>query len=235
MNLKQNIKRFLTLTILAAFLLSFAACAKVGVLTADENGGYINDKNGVRYYAAPGSYDVKGYLSEGPVALNDGINFYQVDGTSGEKWLYSPDFGILLYAESETLPTLEDLSPNKMDICLDDGEKMITALEVENVSNISAILEAYNNGETLLYSGKKSNYKFYLKLTSAEYPWLIYNLEFMQYAEDLIVYSKDENGEVTEKNYGKNFIYNRHEKRFVAIGDEMQEYIDAYYHNTDAE
>lgn len=236
MNFKQLFSRVSALLLIAAMALSFFACSdKIGVLTADQNGGYVNSKNNIRYFAAPGSYSVTSYISDEAIALNDGINFYQVDSTLGEKWLYSPDFGILLYAEGETLPTFEEMSVSKMELCIDDGEKMISAFEVENASKIEAVMDAYHDGEEVSYSGKKANYKFYLKFTSSEYPWLVYNLEYMQYAEDMIVYVKDESGEVVEKNVGKNFLYNRDEKRFVKIGDELQSYIDEYYHNSDAE
>ena len=233
--MKSCITRILAAALVAVTLLSLTACGGVPSLTPNEKGGYVNAKTDVVYYPAPDCYEARSYNAEEPVALNDGVHFYAVDGTENDTWLYSPDFGILLYAEGQTLPTLGALEPTLMKVILDDGGISKTLYEVESEDKIDAILDAYEEGASIEYPGKRANYKFYLKLYSDKTPWIVYNLMFVQYAEDLTVTVKDADGEISEVNYGKNFLYNRAEDRFVPIGDELQEYIDDYYHNADAE
>ena len=216
-------------------VLSVCSCSRVPSLTPNAQGGYVNEKTDVVYYPAPDCYEAKYYLVEEAVAINDGVQFYAVEGVEAEKWLYSPDFGILLYAEGEMLPTIDELQPTQISVKVDDGGIMKTVSDISDATKITEILDAYKNGETLEYPGKKANYKFDLKIYSEQYSWIVYNLMFVQYAEDLTVNVKGEDGEVTLVNYGKNFIYNRAEDRFVAIGDELQQYIDEYYRNADAE
>lgn len=229
-------KRLSVLLVAALLTVSFTACSSVGTLVpGDSEGKYVNEKTGKVYLIAPDCYTVTSYRSDEAVALNDGVSFYAVDGTENDSWLYSPDFGILLYAEGETLPTLSELAPTMMDVRLEDDGIMKTAFEVGSADKISAVLGAYESGNELRYMGERANYTFYLEFTSEGYPWLVYNLVFMQFAEEYLTYGKDENGEDTVIENGKNFLYNRTEDRFVAIGDELQEYIDGYYHNADAE
>ncbi|MBO5270941.1 MAG: hypothetical protein J6B77_09150 [Clostridia bacterium] len=234
--MKNSMFRILAAVLVFVFLLSAVSCSdKLGELTPDEKGGYVNSKNGDVYYPAPACYEVVSYVSEEAVAINDGFNFYAVEGTTDNAWLYNPDFGMLLYKEGETLPAISDFLPSAMDICLEGDVVNQTIFEIPNSEKINAVLSAYENGETTSYPGKQANYKFYLKFYSAEYSFLVYNLMFVQYGEDLVASKKNESGEVVQVNYGKNFLYNRYEDRFVAIGDEMQEYIDEYYRSPDAE
>lgn len=229
-------KRIFALLFAAFMLMSVASCSeKVGVLASDGDGGYKDSKTEISYRGAPSCYEAKGYLSEEIIAENDGVAFYALDGAPSTEWLWSPDFGMLLYSRNVTLPTLAELAPSEMYVCLEEDAKMKTAFEVFDQAKIDAILAAYENGEEVDYRGTKANYSFHLRFSSEEYPWLLYNLLYVQYAEDYIVYGLDENGMEIATNYGKDFIYNRSEKRFVAIGDELQEYIDEYYRNTDTD
>ena len=231
----EKIVRYSAILLAFVAVMSFSACSRIPNLTPNEKGGYVNGKTNVVYYPAPDCYEAKYYITEEAVALNDGVEFFAVDGVEDEKWLYSPDFGILLYAEGEKLPTLAELQSNLLSIRLDDGGISKTVSDVEDSAKISEILKAYENGETLEYPGKRANYKFDLKFYSEQYPWIVYTLMFVQYGEDLVLNVKGEDGEIKQINYGKNFIYNRAEDRFVVIGDELQKYIDDYYHNPDAE
>ena len=230
------ISRFTALTLAVLLAVSLISCSGVGVLKPDSEGRYVNEKTGVVYYVAPGYYSVVSYNAEEAVALNDGVNFYAVDGTDNDKWLYSPDFGILLYAEGETIPeTLEDFAPTTMNVRLEDDGMMRTVFEEQSKEKISSVLDAYNGEETLRYKGTRANYKFHLEFTSDSHPWLIYNLVYLQYAEPYVTYEENESGESVAVEHGKDFLYNRFDDRFLPIGDEMQTYIDEYYRNTDAE
>ena len=219
--------------LLTCVLTSFSACGKTPVLTPTGDGGYENDKSNMQYFMADDCYEPASYIKDKVVAQNDGVDFFAVEGVKEESWLYSPDFGLMLYAKDQKLPTLEEMHCDAVHICLED-ETTIEIYKEENINLVNAIVDAYLNGTELIYPMKKASYSFRVKFASSEYPWLRYGVIFLQYAEDYIVETKNENGEIVEVNYGKNFLYNRSEGYFVAIGDEMQKYIDDYYHNENA-
>ena len=219
--------------LLTCVLTSFSACGKTPVLTPTVDGGYENDKSNMQYFMADDCYEPASYIKDKVVAQNDGVDFFAVEGVKEESWLYSPDFGLMLYAKDQKLPTLEEMHCDAVHICLED-ETTIEIYKEENINLVNAIVDAYLNGTELIYPMKKASYSFRVKFASSEYPWLRYGVIFLQYAEDYIVETKNENGEIVEVNYGKNFLYNRSEGYFVAIGDEMQKYIDDYYHNENA-
>ena len=230
---KNLLARAVAGVLLTCVLTSFSACGKTPVLTPTGDGGYENNKSDMQYYMADDCYEPASYIKDKVVAQNDGVDFFAVEGVDGESWLYSPDFGLMLYAKDQKLPTLEEMHCDAVHICLED-ETTIEIYKEENINLVNAIVEAYLNGTELIYPMKKAAYSFRVKFASSEYPWLRYGVIFLQYAEDYIVETKNENGEIVEVNYGKNFLYNRSEGYFVAIGDEMQKYIDDYYHNENA-
>ena len=230
---KNLLARAVAGVLLTCVLTSFSACGKTPVLTPTGDGGYENNKSDMQYYMADDCYEPASYIKDKVVAQNDGVDFFAVEGVDGESWLYSPDFGLMLYAKDQKLPTLEEMHCDAVHICLED-ETTIEIYKEENINLANAIVEAYLNGTELIYPMKKAAYSFRVKFASSEYPWLRYGVIFLQYAEDYIVETKNENGEIVEVNYGKNFLYNRSEGYFVAIGDEMQKYIDDYYHNENA-
>ena len=230
---KNLLARAVAGVLLTCVLTSFSACGKTPVLTPTGDGGYENNKSDMQYYMADDCYEPASYIKDKVVAQNDGVGFFAVEGVDGESWLYSPDFGLMLYAKDQKLPTLEEMHCDAVHICLED-ETTIEIYKEENINLVNAIVEAYLNGTELIYPMKKAAYSFRVKFASSEYPWLRYGVIFLQYAEDYIVETKNENGEIVEVNYGKNFLYNRSEGYFVAIGDEMQKYIDDYYHNENA-
>ena len=230
---KNLLVRAVAGVLLTCVLTSFSACGKTPVLTPTGDGGYENNKSDMQYYMADDCYEPASYIKDKVVAQNDGVDFFAVEGVGGESWLYSPDFGLMLYAKDQKLPTLEEMHCDAVHICLED-ETTIEIYKEENINLVNAIVEAYLNGTELIYPMKKAAYSFRVKFASSEYPWLRYGVIFLQYAEDYIVETKNENGEIVEVNYGKNFLYNRSAGYFVAIGDEMQKYIDDYYHNENA-
>ena len=229
---KKALMRIMAGVLLVSTLSSFTACGKTPVLTPTGDGGYENNRSDIEYFMADDCYEPASYIKDKVVAQNDGVDFYAVEGVTGESWLYSPDFGLMLYAKDEKLPTLEEMHCDAVHICLED-ETTVEIYKEENVTLVNAIVEAYLHGTQLIYPMKKAAYSFRVKFASSEYPWLRYGVIFLQYAEDYIVQTTDENGQTVEVNYGKNFLYNRSAGYFVAIGDEMQKYIDDYYHSED--
>lgn len=223
--------RIFAAVLTALLLLSAVSCAKIPVLTVNDDGLYENNRTDLCYIEAPGCYEARSYLSDTVVAQSDGVDFFAVEGVDGESWLWSPDFGILMYEENEKLPTLDELASSGMYVYVNENDSMRAIFDEASQSKVDEILDAYENGTEIPYLGAVSSYKFYLKFYSDTCPWILYNILFIQYEEDYIVYTKDEDGNTVETNCGRNFLYNRDEGRFVAIGDELQEYIDEYYHS----
>lgn len=230
--------RILGLVLSAVAVLSVLSCSeKTPTLSSDGQGGYKDSKTDISYRGAPDCYEAKGYLKDKVIAENDGISFYALEGASSTEWLWSPDFQMLLYARELTLPTLETFKTSGIYVCVEEDLKMKTAYDETDSEKVDEILSAFLDGDEVPYNnGKTARYTFYLKLYSEEYSFLLYNLLYVQYSEDYIVYDVDENGEVVgETNYGKDFLYDRSSDRCVTMGDELQKYIDAYYRNTDGD
>ncbi len=238
--MKKNSKilvRLLALTLSLIAAIATVSCKKTPTLSSDGEGGYKDSKTEISYRGAPDAFEARGYLKSEVVALNDGIPFYALENAPSTEWLWSPDFQMLLYSRELTLPTVETFGTTGIRVLVEEGGLEKLAFDEQSGSKIEEILSSFESGDEVPYvTGKKTRYVFYLKLYSEQYSWLYYNLMYVQYAEDYIVYETDESGEVVgETNYGRNFLYDRSLDRFVSIGDEMQKYIDAYYRNPEAE
>ena len=229
--------RVLALALSAIALFSAVSCEKTPTLTSDGQGGYKDSKTAISYRGAPSAFEARGYIKNEVVALNDGIPFYALENAPSNEWLWSPDFQMLLYSRELMLPTINTFGTTGIRVLVEEDGTEKLAYDETQSDKIGEILSAFESGEEAPYDkGKTARYVFYLKLYSEEYSWLFYNLVYMQYAEDYIVYDVDESGEIVdEMNYGKDFLYDRSLDRFVAIGDELQKYIDAYYRNVNAD
>lgn len=227
--------RILALLLSALAALSVTSCSQTPTLSSDGQGGYKDSKTEISYRGAPECFEAREYLKDEVVAVNDGISFYALEGAPSTEWLWSPDFQMLLYSRELTLPTIETFGTTGIYVYVEEDLRLKTAYDETDGEKIEEILSAYADGDEVPYdTGKTTRYVFHLKLYSEEYSFLLYNLLYVQYAEDYIVYDVDENGQVVdETNYGKDFLYDRSTDRCVAMGDELQKYIDAYYRNTD--
>lgn len=225
----------LALSVIALF--SSVSCKKTPTLTSDGQGGYKDSKTEISYRGAPSAFEARGYIKNDVVALNDGIPFYALENAPSNEWLWSPDFQMLLYSRELVLPTISTFGTTGIRVLVEEDGTEKLAYDETLPGKIGEILSAFENGDEAPYDkGKTARYVFYLKLYSEEYSWLFYNLVYVQYAEDHVVYDVDEDGEIVgETNYGTDFLYDRSLGRFVAIGDELQKYIDAYYRNTNAD
>lgn len=210
-------------------LCSFVGCSKVPELKYDKNaGGYVDKKNDEVYLLAPDAYEVSGYDMENLVGRNDGFDFFRVTGCENNDYIYNPDLGFLMYASDCALPTIADMKVSKIHITAETGSTIESIATEEQADKIAALLDAYRNGEEIAYLGNNPVYSFRVKLEPEGLPFLRYSLIFVQFKEDYVETYQDENGETVVKNYGKSFLYSRTDKRYVAIGDLMQEYVDAY-------
>lgn len=211
---------------LAALLLLSACSSKV--IYDDQSNTYADKKTGQKYLMAgtcfePVSYNVEKEYGTLVVGVGE-FALFAVKGVEEGTWL-ATELGDVMYREDQTLPTLATFDTSRIYICRED-EKIHAFNIVEDESEIDSILDLYLNGTSIEYPSLKTpKQNLRLRLGSDTYKHLYYKLIYLEYAEDVIVYGTDAQGNETEINYGKYFIYSREEDRCVPVGDTIHKYV----------
>lgn len=206
---------------------SLCACGGTKIQYNGDDGSYT-DKKGNTYLHAPAAYEPVSYQSDKAVAkLTAGIgefDLYQIAGAGEGEWLTTAD-GDVLYLDSVQLPTLAEFSTDRVYVC-QEGERIHAFATITKAEEINTLLEVYLNGESIPYPSRVAKESLRLRFASNEYPFLYYRLTYLEYSSDVIVYTTDANGNETEVNYGKYFIYNRDDGRCVPVGDILHIYVE---------
>jgi hypothetical protein len=148
---------------------------------------------------------------------------YQIAGAAKGEWVTTAD-GDVLYKKGVKLPTPVEFGAKSIYVCR-EGESIHAFARIEKSVEVSAILKAYLEGESIPYPNKMAEQSLRLRFVSDDYPFLYYRLTYLEYAGDVIVYTTDADGNEIETNYGKYFIYNRDEGRCVPAGDVVHKYV----------
>lgn len=209
---KALIPKILTVA-LAALLcaLSLASCKTT--LKPGENGLY-DSKNKVTYHHTSTVYEATALVKEyGEMVLNDKISYvlYTVPGADPAEMLATEDFNILC-AAGETMPTLLEMAPSVLHICVDGSETIHAVHRLDDVVAIAALVQAYMTGENLPYPAKTPLRSYKARFESPEYPGFYYTLTYIEYAEDQVI---------DGKNYGRYFFRSAFEETFIPVGDEI--------------
>lgn len=222
----MKIKQIAIAAVALALALGLCACG-TKVTYHSEDGSYT-DKKGNEYLRAPSAYEPVSYENEKAVGkLVAGIGefeLFQIANDNEGEWLTTAD-GDVLYVEGVKLPTLAEFGTDRVYICR-EGEKIHAFATVTKADEIRALIDAYTNGESIPYPSRMAEQSLRLRFASEEYPFLYYRLTYLEYSSDVIVYTVDAQGNETETNYGKYFIYNRDEGRCVPVGDVVHAYVE---------
>lgn len=188
--------------------LSLCACSKEKYeFKTDENGNFVHPNTNVTYNVAPACYEALG-TGETVVVEQGFFQFYEVNGSQSQSWLYDRSVGMLIYDASLTLPTLLDMNVREVRVEKDGlTESTVTASET-----IAALKSLYLEGESVPYNNTVASLVLSLRFCSADID-ICYVITYIEYAEDYII--TDESGK--QVNLGKKFLYNRYEERCVAI------------------
>lgn len=186
-------------------LLSLASC---GVnLTSGENGLY-DKKNDVTYCHASPVYEAVALVKEyGKLTVTDQESYvlHTIPGMDPTEMLATEDFNIV-YADHITMPTLMEMGPTILRICNDSYE----IKRMEDTVAIAAVVAKYTVGESIEYPGLTPIRSYKARFESVLYPGFFYTLTYVEYDTDL---------ELDGVNYGKYFLYNAYDKRFIPIDD----------------
>ena len=127
--------------------------------------------------------------------------------------LATEDFNIV-YAEGYTMPTLLEMAPTVLHICVDSSDTIREIHNLDDTVVIAAIVHDLTTGEHLSYPAASPRRSYKARFESTQYPGFYYSLTYVEYAEDV---------EIDGKNYGRYFMRSAFEGIFIPVGDEIPE------------
>ena len=206
--MKSAIKKALVIGLTSLLCAVSLVSCKVNLQSGDN--GLYDKKNDISYCHASPVYEAISLIREyGKLTVTDTESYalYTIPGMDPTEMLATEDFNIV-YASDYELPTLMDMTPTILRVCSD----AIEIKRLENAVTVAAIVGDYTNGENLPYPGTTPIRNYKVRFESVQYPGFYYTLTYVEYANDL---------EIDGKSYGKYFLYNAFDQRFVPVGDEI--------------
>ena len=125
-------------------------------------------------------------------------------------WLATEEKHIL-YTSDVTLPTLDQMQPTSMLICVENETSRVIH-NMQDAQKLSALVAAFTQNGSITYPATSVERSYRVRFTSPTYPGIYYSLTYIEYAYDYTI---------EDKNYGKYFLYNAFDQVFVPVGDEI--------------
>ncbi len=144
------------------------------------------------------------------VAKNYTLDLHEIEDMDADSWVATEE-GDVLYADGVHLPSLAEMTPDGMLICV-EATTIKVIHEIVESSVLSTIVNDYTGNQSVEYPASPFLRTYRLRFTSEAYEGLYYCLTYGEYAEDYVL------GGV---NYGKYFLYDAFDRRFVPVGDEI--------------
>lgn len=190
-------------------LLMLTGCSANLVNFKYENKQLVNKRLKLYYNAAPTNYE--------PVSVGEAYGYYgdmdmtlyQIAGLDPKEWLtqeYAGSATTIFYSDGITLPTLEEMKPNKIHVCT--GDSITYGLgTIDDPDVVDAVVERFVHGTPTEWPMLDSIETYEFKFASPIYTHLYYNLTYYEYAEGI-------------------FLYDRNTKRCVELGDMLEDWIE---------
>ncbi len=195
---------------LTALLCAVSATACNDVNLQSGKNGLYDKKNDISYSHASPVYEAISLLKEyGKLTVTDSESYalYTIPGMDPTEMLATEDFNIV-YASDLDMPTLMEMMPTVLRVCSDS----IEIKRVEDAVVVAALANAYTEGEAIPYPGTTPLRSYKARFESVNYPGFYYTLTYVEYANDLVI---------EDQNYGRYFLYNAFDQRFVPVGDDI--------------
>ena len=189
----------------AAMVLLIVMMPKYPSIEYDESKGlYVIKKTGIEYNYAPVFYEPVSIGSKYAKYGNSWL--YEVLGTAPTKWLSEEYNGIgsVFYSTDSKLPTISEFGADKIYICT-VGENVVSLADITDKDIIDKAVSLLENGDRL-ESRPESEQYYHFKFASEKYPFLYYDVIFIQTSES-------------------NYLYNRGLKYTVEVGDLFSDYV----------
>ncbi len=207
----MNIIRKATPLVLATILcvLSLTACKTT--IKLGDNGLYDN-KNDITYINASTVYEATGRGEEyGVLKITDkeSYDLFVIPGVEPTEMLATEDNNIV-YASSVRLPTLAEMKPTALHICVEGASSAHQLHTMTNAAELSAIVKELTENKSLPYPGTVPYKNYRVRFESPDYPGFYYTLTYVEYTEDLVI---------DGVSYGRYFMLNSFERIFLPVGD----------------
>ncbi len=206
--MKSTLKKILLIGLSSLLLLTSLVSCKVNLQSGDN--GLYDKKNHISYCHASPVYEAISLLKEyGKLTVTDTESYtlYTIPGMDPTEMLATEDFNIV-YADSLDMPTLMEMMPTILRVCTDSLE----IKRLEDAVMVAKLVNEYMSGESIEYPGITTLRNYKVRFESVNHPGFYYTLTYVEYANDLTI---------EDKNYGKYFLYNAFDQRFVPVGDEI--------------
>ena len=213
--------RIISLALLCCtFSMLLCSCAK-GNKFSYQGVSFKDKKTHVTYNYAPACYE--------PIAQDekiyghwDNTRFYALEGKDPLSWLCEEN-GTVFYADGTELPTLGEMQISYIDLCVETNST-ITRGKITSDEDISSIIEHYISAKSISYRGLTPEKTYKIRFADTELG-IYYSLTYIRYTEDYVVLNDDS----TESVYGKDFLYNRFEDKFIVAPEALVGYINELY------
>lgn len=211
----MKLRKYLCLILCAiTCVAALSSCGKVTLYEGQgvEN-GCVNKKDGTVYLHASPVYEAVELLDErGKLKVTDSESYklYTIPDMDEIRWLATEDKHIL-YTEDTKLPSLLEMAPYQVDICV-DATTIHTVAKITDVIEIASLVADFSANEPVTYPGTTPLRNYRVRFESDLYPGFYYTLTYVEYGSDLII---------EDENYGKYFLYSAFDQLFVPVGDEI--------------
>ncbi|MBE6569074.1 MAG: hypothetical protein E7658_02505 [Ruminococcaceae bacterium] len=192
--------------LLASLFLTSCSASLVNLKYKD--GQLINKRLDLAYNAAPVNYEPvsvgKAYAYYGEIDMT----LYEIPGTDKKQWLSQENMGsgtTVFYNENIELPTLYEMQPENIYVCTGEGVT-ISVVTIDDEALIGELITLFETGRETALPNLDPMDTYELKFHGEEYPHLYYNLSYAEYSRGI-------------------FLYDRHSKRCVEIGDILEEWV----------
>lgn len=196
------------LLITLSVLLTALSVSGCGVTLKPGENGLYDKENEVSYVHASTVYEAIALVKEYgklDVTNQETHTLYTVPGMEPTEMLATED-GNILHASDYSMPTLLQMAPTILRICADNME----IKRMEDAVTVAKIANQYAGGESIAYPGITPLRSYKARFESVIYPGFFYTLTYVEYSQDL---------EIDGENYGRYFLYDAFDKRFIPIDD----------------
>ncbi len=203
-----------TLTAALAVLLCATALASCKATLKPGDNGLYDSQHKITYNHASTVYEATALVKEyGKLALTaqESYALYTIPGMDPTEMLATEDHNIV-YAEGVTMPTLLEMAPTVLHICVDSSETIREVHKLDDSVAIASLVHDFTTGKNLSYPAASPLRSYKARFESTQYPGFYYSLTYVEYDEDV---------EIDGVSYGRYFLRSAFENIFIPVGDEI--------------